>query len=68
MNLKSNDVILDFPKKIDASTRELMHLKITAYIRCFIDMRLYNNFGDETKADMLWKKIESMFETMNVNS
>ena len=28
-------------------------------------MSVYNNFDDETKADVLWKKIESMFETKN---
>ena len=39
------------PNKIDASTWEVMHLKSTAYIICLIDMSLYNNFGEETKAD-----------------
>ena len=28
-------------------------------------MSLYNNFDDDFKADVLWKKIESMFETKN---
>ena len=42
--------------KIDALTWEAMHLKAIAYIRCFIDMSLYNNFNDETQADVLWKK------------
>ena len=42
-----------------------MHLKLAAYIWCFIDTSLYNNFNDETEADVLWKKIESMFETKN---
>ena len=32
--------------KIDASTWEVMHLKTTTYIRCFIDMSLYNNLND----------------------
>ena len=31
----------------------------------FIDMILYNNFGDETKANELWRKIETMFQTKN---
>ena len=35
--------------KIDASTREVMHLKTTTYIRCFIDMSMYNNFNEENK-------------------
>ena len=30
--------------RIDASTWEFMHLKAAAYVRCFIDMSLYNNF------------------------
>ena len=42
-----------------------MHLKATAYIRCFIDMSLYKNFGKETEADVLWKKIGVMFENKN---
>ena len=29
-------------------------------------MSLYNNFDDETKEDVLWKKIESMVEHLNV--
>ena len=42
-----------------------MHLKTTTYIRCFIDMSLYNNFNEETKVDVLWKKIGFMFENKN---
>ena len=38
-------------------------MKMTTYIRCFIDMSLYNNFNEKTKVDVLWKKIETMFET-----
>ena len=53
------------PYKIDASTWEVMHMKTTAYISCFIDMSLYNNFNEETKADVLWKKINVMFENKN---
>ena len=52
------------PDKIDASTWEVMHLKATAYIRCFIDMSLYNNVNDKTQTNDLWKKIGSMFETI----
>ena len=39
-----------------------MHLKTTTYIRCFIDMSLCNNFNEETKVIVLWKKIDVMFE------
>ena len=41
------------PDKIYAPTWEVMHLKTTAYIRCFIDMSLYNNFNEEKKAHEL---------------
>ena len=40
-------------------------MKTKVYIRCFIDMSLYNNFNEETKADVLRKKIEFMFENKN---
>ena len=43
-----------------------MHLKATTYVRCFIDMSLYNNFDEEKDADVLWKKIGVMFKNMNI--
>ena len=43
-----------------------MHLKAAAYIRCFIDMSLYNNFDEKNKANALWEKICIMFENKNV--
>ena len=52
--------------KIDIATKEIMHMKTTAYIRCFIDMSLYNNFNEETKVDILWDKINIMLENKNV--
>ena len=51
--------------KIDALTWEAMHLKGVAYVRCFIDTSLYNNFNDELEADVFWKKIGTIFETKN---
>ena len=39
------------PDKIDAPTWEMMHLKTTTYIRCFIN---FNNFNEENKAHELW--------------
>ena len=53
------------PDNINASTWEVMHLKETTYIRCFIDMRIYNNFNEENKVDVLWEKIDIMFENKN---
>ena len=44
-------------ESVDALTWEVMHLKTITYIQCFIVTNLYNNFDDETKADVLWKKI-----------
>ena len=29
-------------------------MKTTTYIRCFIDMSLYNNFNEENKENELW--------------
>ena len=54
------------PDKIDASTWEVMHLKTTSYIRCFINMSLYNNFNEENKAHELLEKINIMLENKNV--
>ena len=53
------------PDKIDATIWEVMHMKTTTYIRCFIDMSLYNNFNEESKAHELWEKIIIMFHVMN---
>ena len=41
-------------------------MKMTTYIRCFIDMSLYNKFKEETKSDVLWEKIGIMLENMDV--
>ena len=43
-----------------------MHMKTTMYIRFFIDMRLYNNFNEENKVDILLEKIGIMLEKKNV--
>ena len=52
--------------KIDAMTWEVLYMKATAYLRCFIDMPLYNNFNKENKPDELWEKIDIMLENKNV--
>ena len=52
--------------KIDASTWEVIHMKAATYIRCFIDMSLYNNFDEKNKANALWEKICIMLENKNV--
>ena len=42
-----------------------MHLKAATCIKCFINVSLYNNFNEENKVDVLWKKIGTMFENKN---
>ena len=54
------------PDKIDATVCEVLQMKTTTYIRCFIDMSLYNNFNEESKAHELWEKIDIMFQYKNV--
>ena len=41
------------PDKIDAATWEVMHMKTTTYIGCFIDMSVYNNLNEENTAHVL---------------
>ena len=53
------------PDKINASTWVVLHLKAATYKRCFIDMRLYKNFGEETEVDIFLKKVTVMFENKN---
>ena len=50
------------PGKLDSSTWEGMHLKTVSYIRCFIDMSMYNNFNEEKKAHELLEKINIMLD------
>ena len=52
--------------KIDATICDVMHMKTMAYMWCFIDMSLYNNFNEESKAHELWEKIDIMFQNKNV--
>ena len=49
----ANTVWRNKPDKIVVSTREIMHLKATAYVSCFICMGLYNNFDEEMDVDIL---------------
>ena len=53
------------PDKIEALVWEVMHMKTTAYIRCFINMSVYNNVNEESKAHELWEKIDIMFQNKN---
>ena len=63
MSVQFGDGRLD---KINVPTWEVMHLKMTAYIRCFINMSLYNKFNEEKKAHELWEKIDIRLENKNV--
>ena len=40
-------------------------MKTSAYILCFIDMSLYNNFNEEKKGHELWDNIGIMLENKN---
>jgi hypothetical protein len=53
------------PDKIDATKWDVMHMKTTVYIWCFMDMSLDNNFNKESKAHQLWEKISIMFQNKN---
>ena len=39
-----------------------MHRKIVNYIRQWVDQSVYHRVAQETRADVLWKKLESMYE------
>ena len=52
--------------KIDATIWDVMHMKTMVYIQCFINMSLYNNFNEESKAHELWEKTNIMFQNKNV--
>ena len=41
------------PDKIDATIWDVMYMKTTTYIRCFIDMSLYNNFVEISSSTSL---------------
>ena len=51
------------PDKIDATIWDVMHMKTTAYIRCFIDMSLYNNFNEETRVMSSGRRSALCFRT-----
>ena len=53
------------PNKIDIVNWEVMHMKTTTYIWCFIDMSLYNDFNEESKAHVLWETIGTTLENKN---
>ena len=54
------------PDKIDTATWDVLHLKTTTYILCFIDISMYNNFNEQNKAHELWEKIDIVLENKNV--
>ena len=41
-------------------------MKINTYIRCFINMSMYNNFNEQNKAHELQENIDIMLENKNV--
>ncbi|KAG6401054.1 hypothetical protein SASPL_137899 [Salvia splendens] len=43
----------------------IMHRKIVGYIRRFIELNTFHHFANEEKVEVLWKKMEAMFERKN---
>lgn len=39
-----------------------MHRKTIGHIRSWIDQSVFNHVSGETKADVMWKKLETTFE------
>ena len=39
-----------------------MHRKTIGHIRRWIDQNVFEDICDETKADVVWKKLENLFE------
>ena len=40
----------------------ILHRKTVGYIRQWVDQSVYHHVAQETRADVLWKKLESMYE------
>ncbi|KAG6400326.1 hypothetical protein SASPL_137152 [Salvia splendens] len=53
------------PKDMSDDDWIIMHRKTVGYIRRFIEHSIFHHFANEEKADVLWKKIEAMFERKN---
>ena len=50
------------PKDKSDEDWAIMHRKTVGYIRQWVDHSVYHHIAQETKADVLWKKLESMYE------
>lgn len=50
------------PKDMSDVEWNIMHRKTIGYIRRFIEHSIFHHFSNEEKADVLWKKMEAMFE------
>ncbi|XP_057806204.1 uncharacterized protein LOC131021133, partial [Salvia miltiorrhiza] len=53
------------PKDMSDDEWLIMHRKIVGYVRRFIEHSIFHHFANEEKADVLWKKMEAMFERKN---
>ena len=40
---------------------DVEHRKTIAYMRRWMDQTLHEHISDETKADVVWKKVENIF-------
>ncbi|KAG6395193.1 hypothetical protein SASPL_145834 [Salvia splendens] len=53
------------PKDMSDDDWIIMHRKTVGYIRRFVEHNIFHHFANEEKADVLWKKMEAMFERKN---
>ena len=49
------------PSDILDDDRDVEHRKAIAYMRRWMDQTLYEHIYDETKANVVWKKLENIF-------
>ena len=53
------------PEKMSEEEWKILHRKTVRYIRRFLEHSIFHHFANEEKADVLWKKMEAMFERKN---
>ena len=50
------------PADISEGDWEVMHRKTVGHIRRWVDQNVFEDICDETKAHVVWKKLENLFE------
>ena len=46
---------------MDDEEWEVQHRKAIAYIRRWMDINLHEHISDETRADVVWQRLENLF-------